>query len=113
MKKINKPWGHYLDIVRTKWFVLKWIRVEKDEALSLQLHKKRYELWYVFGNGLVENGYKKYRQGGWFWIKPDILHRISSVGEKLGVLELQFGVCDEKDIARYDDKYGRYELEEV
>jgi mannose-6-phosphate isomerase-like protein (cupin superfamily) len=114
--KIIKPWGHYVDRYRSKNCVFKIITVNPHCKLSLQSHKKRIEIWHVLkGSGQIELGMSvldteieelfKYDTIN---IEDGEIHRlINNTNEILVVAEMQYGICDEDDIIRYDDDYGR------
>jgi mannose-6-phosphate isomerase-like protein (cupin superfamily) len=47
-------------------------------------------------------------QGDHFEVERGVHHRIVNVGDgDLTVIEVQTGICNEEDIVRLDDKYGR------
>ena len=108
---VKKPWGHYVDIHRSKDVVFKQIVVNSGEELSLQSHSLRDEFWFISsGVGVLTVGSQDLhvRMGENYFIGRKIKHRIKNDGPKqLVIFETQVGVCDEEDIVRYDDKYGR------
>jgi len=61
------------------------------------------------GNGIAEIGEEKVQltAGKDCFIPRETKHRLNGGTEKLVLLELAFGVFDEKDIVRLEDKYGR------
>ena len=106
-----KPWGYYVDIHRTNDVVFKQIIVHPGEELSYQSHNKRNEFWFIKkGVGIFT-----YRdvdintpKGDSFTVFAGNKHMIKNTGDKdLEIYEMQCGVCDENDIVRYSDKYGR------
>lgn len=108
---VKKPWGGYQDFSRQRYDVIKELRVNSGESLSLQSHKKREEHWIVIsGRGMVqiEESTTKIKRGDYLGIGRGKKHRLINHGRaELRVLELQLGVCSEEDITRYDDLYGR------
>ena len=111
MDRIEKPWGYYKDIFRTDNVVFKIIVVEPDEELSYQSHNKRAEFWFISeGAGLltIEGIETEVNTGNNITIEKKLKHKIKNTGiDNLCIYEMQCGVCDENDIVRYEDKYGR------
>ena len=115
MESVDKPWGHYIDIYRPddKKVVFKKIVVDAGEQLSMQYHKGRTEFWYVTaGKGLIatDNPVSSLyvKEGDYIVIKPLERHMVENIGEEsLEIFEMQVGVCEEDDIIRLSDKYGR------
>ena len=111
MDRTEKPWGYYKDIFRTDNVVFKIIVVEPDEELSYQSHNKRAEFWFISeGTGLltIEGIETEVNTGDNITIEKKLKHKIKNTGiDNLCIYEMQCGVCDENDIVRYEDKYGR------
>lgn len=111
MDRTEKPWGYYKDIFRTDNVVFKIIVVEPDEELSYQSHNKRAEFWFISeGAGLltIEGIETEVNTGDNITIEKKLKHKIKNTGiDNLCIYEMQCGVCDENDIVRYEDKYGR------
>lgn len=111
MDRTEKPWGYYKDIFRTDNVVFKIIVVEPDEELSYQSHNKRAEFWFISeGTGLltIEGIETEVNTGNNITIEKKLKHKIKNTGiDNLCIYEMQCGVCDENDIVRYEDKYGR------
>ena len=112
----KKPWGYYDDHYREDDVVFKTIVVNPGEALSLQKHKNRAEFWFVrSGIGIFEDGINQYdldiyrvKQGSTCHIPVGRWHRIENNGKvPLVIVEMQCGICDEDDIERAEDRYGR------
>jgi mannose-6-phosphate isomerase-like protein (cupin superfamily) len=111
MKKIivKRPWGKFDRFTLNEKSTVKIITVLKGEAFSLQYHKKRREFWHILsGQGVITLGNKKRKTkaGDEFVIPPRINHRLEAKKE-IKFLEIAFGIFDEKDIVRLEDKYGR------
>ncbi|MCL5016219.1 MAG: phosphomannose isomerase type II C-terminal cupin domain [Patescibacteria group bacterium] len=104
-----KPWGWYAVIETLPTYWIKEVFVRKGEKLSLQSHKNRSEVWVVLkGTIRAQKGKKFYtlREGDSVKINKKEKHRMMGVADSL-VLEAAFGKPEEKDIIRYEDKYGR------
>jgi len=114
MDRTEKPWGYYKDIFRTDNVVFKIIVVEPDEELSYQSHNKRAEFWFISeGTGLltIEGIETEVNTGDNITIEKKLKHKIKNTGiDNLCIYEMQYGICDENDIVRYEDKYGRSKL---
>ena len=110
---VSKPWGHYTDIYRRddKKVVFKKIVVSVGEQLSDQYHKHRTEFWWITrGEGVItiDNFDLYVSEGDHVVIKPRERHMVKNIGtEPLELYEMQGGECDEDDIVRLSDKYGR------
>lgn len=124
--RIEKPWGYYIDLVSTKVRKVKVIVVNPGQTLSLQLHRQREELWtHLFGNPLRIDGNKReHRIVGPGDITPSnkdqlahhiLPYEIHALGngsnvEPAAIIEMQIGECDEDDIVRLEDMYGRTDI---
>ena len=111
-KKVHRPWGTYETVTEDEKSKVKRITVYPHSKLSLQLHNKRAEHWYVL-------------EGVATVIKGDdevVLHANDSINIKLGekhslenkqdtileIIEVQIGdYLGEDDIVRFEDNYGR------
>lgn len=111
MQEVIKPWGKYVDYIREDNIVLKGITVNPHSKLSYQSHNYREEHWYVVsGRGLaiIEGVEIPLKKGKYIYIDPEQKHRIINTGSRLlRIVEIQLGMCDESDITRYEDDYGR------
>jgi mannose-6-phosphate isomerase-like protein (cupin superfamily) len=92
--------------------VIKKISVNPGEILSYQSHEKRRETWLIVqGRGIViKDGLETWvSKGSQVRIKQGAKHRIKNTETELPLIfvEVCEGVFDEKDIIRYEDKYGR------
>ena len=88
---------------------LKKLFVKNGEQLSLQSHRKRFEIWVVLkGKIRVKKGDASFilRKGDYIKIDKKEKHRIRGLVDAV-VLEAAFGVPEERDIVRYEDMYGR------
>ena len=113
MGKITKcPWGSFEVLSEAPDHKVKRIVVEPGGCLSLQLHNKRSEHWFVvagFGVAIVDGKEKSLRAGSSIDIPTKAKHRVqNSSDENLIIIEVQTGeYCGDDDIERLEDKYGR------
>ena len=111
MKTVNKPWGKFIQFTQNEKSTVKILEVKPGEMLSLQNHRKRAEFWYVLeGNPTVVlgNKTKKYKASDSIKVGKKVKHRIiNKTKSMVKILEIATGNFDEKDIARYEDKYHR------
>ena len=99
-----------------KGYKVKRIVVYPYQQFSLQYHKKRTEHWsIVSGTGTITINEKEYDVSvgsNWVILPKDSIHRATAGGtEDLVFIETQIGECDEDDIIRLEDDYGRVETE--
>ena len=117
--RVDKPWGCYVDYFRSDNVVFKKLILLANQKLSYQYHENRSEFWYVAsGTGLLTvNGKQKVVEAGdHVLIEKEQKHSIECIANlltgfnvSLVIYEMQFGECDEDDIVRLEDKYGRIE----
>ncbi|MBT9169314.1 MAG: Mannose-1-phosphate guanylyltransferase 1 [Syntrophomonadaceae bacterium] len=108
-KMIKKPWGGYAFLEKRPTYWIKKLFINKGEELSLQSHKERYEIWTVLeGRISAQKGNNRFvlNKGEFLKIDKEEKHRISGL-TKSCILEVAFGKPKERDIIRYEDKYGR------
>lgn len=108
----ERPWGYYTVLEEGQGYLIKTIKVNPNEKLSLQSHEHRSEHWTVLkGEATV------YLNDQVFTLTEGESIDIA-IGEKhslenatcniLKIAEIQRGeYLSETDIIRYDDKYGR------
>ena len=116
-KTVDKPWGCYVDYFRSNNVVFKKLILLANQKLSYQYHENRGEFWYIVsGTGLLTiNGKQKIvESGSRILIEKGQKHTIECIANlitgfnvSLVIYEMQFGECDENDIVRIEDKYGR------
>lgn len=108
---VQKPWGLYKDLFRSQKLVFKQIRIDINGQLSLQQHKKRAEIWHIhegLGVMTINDDHFTVQNGDTLNIDIMDIHRIKNIGNgPLIIYEVQLGDCDENDIVRLDDVYGR------
>ena len=121
MKEVKRPWGDFKQFVLNKKCTVKILSLNPKQELSLQIHKKRAEMWYFLDKAIVQLGKKKIKvkivtdvnelnkvkKGDTIKIKKMVPHRIIAGKNKVQVLEISFGKFDEKDEIRLEDIYGR------
>jgi mannose-6-phosphate isomerase-like protein (cupin superfamily) len=111
-KQVSKPWGFYVDIYRSDTMVIKRIVLAPGAKISLQKHEKRDEWWGVdYGTGKLTLGdtHTFIYPTNTIYIPRRTIHRVENISatEILRIFETQTGVCDEDDIVRLEDDYGR------
>ena len=117
--RVDKPWGCYVDYFRSDNVVFKKLILLANQKLSYQYHENRSEFWYVAsGTGLLTvNGKQKIVESGdYVLIEKGQKHTIECIANlrtgfnvALVIYEMQYGECDEDEIVRLEDKYGRIE----
>ena len=106
----RRPWGRFRQYTANESSTVKIIIVDPDEALSLQRHRARDELWVVLDAGLlieIDGTVEEARQGQEFFVPRGVTHRVSGGAKGGRFLEIAFGRFDEGDIERLEDNYGR------
>lgn len=109
---VTKPWGYYVDLDQGDGWKTKRLEIEAGQRLSLQMHGYRDEFWTVVsGCVLVTQNDKTFwlREGETVRIKVRDWHRAKAGDDGCTIIEVQMGVCDENDIQRREDDYGRAE----
>ncbi len=108
---VQKPWGGYQDFMRERSHVVKIMDIEPGKRLSLQRHQHRDELWVVIEGEIRithNDSEKTLKVGEEILFRKGDIHRGENRSNiKARVLETQWGVCDENDIERLQDDYGR------
>ena len=124
-KTERRPWGSFTNLDecesfgRERGFKVKRIEVEPGNRLSLQRHHNREEHWIVVkGRGVItlEDGppgcdklaQKEINVGSYVHVRTLQKHRLEAISS-LVLIEVQIGICDEEDIERFSDDYGRAE----
>jgi len=109
MKEVKKPWGSFKQFVLNKKCTVKLLVLKPKQELSLQVHRKRSEIWYFFGRAVVQLGKRKIKvsKGKIIRIPKNTPHRIKAGKEKVKILEISLGKFSERDEKRLEDKYGR------
>ena len=106
----ERPWGWYETIDQGQSYKVKRIYVNSNARFSLQYHNDRIEHWNIVeGYGLVQlNEYTEWvHPGKHFHIPINSRHRMTAGDEGVLFIEVQYGKCNEDDIVRLEDDYGR------
>lgn len=108
----ERPWGKFEILKHTDTFWIKLLTIKPLQRLSLQSHNKRNEHWVVIkGEGIAEVDNEKgiLETGSIINVPIETLHRVynTSKTDELLICEIAIGDCDESDIVRYADDYGR------
>ena len=113
----DRPWGWYETIESPdKTYKLKKIYVAPNQRFSLQYHSHRMEHWIIVeGSGTVQlNEYtEEVYPGKHFRIPQESRHRMTAGDRGILFYEVQYGThCNEDDIVRLEDDYGRIDMNE-
>lgn len=109
----NRPWGYYKTVFLSDYSRAKIIQVNPGEELSLQEHKQREEHWVIvkgMGELTIGESNKIVLAGSYIYIPKGCMHRIKNISDDspLMISEVQLGeYFGEDDIIRYEDRYGR------
>lgn len=108
----HRPWGYYIILADEEDHKVKRIVVKPRKRLSLQLHHKRSEHWYVIsGKADVTLGecIVQLTKGEAVNIPTETAHRVRNPGTgDLAFIEIQTGTYfGEDDIVRLEDDFGR------
>ena len=78
MKEVKKPWGGFKQFILNKKCTVKILVVNPNQALSLQKHKKRKELWFFLTPGYLQVGKKKpkVKKGELIRLNKNTSHRL-------------------------------------
>jgi mannose-6-phosphate isomerase len=111
MELFQRPWGWYENLQNSDGYKVKTLFVKPNEKISLQYHFHRYEHWIVVrGNGFLEldKNIREIKVGDYIFIPKMSIHRVSSGKDGIMIIEVQQGqICEEEDIVRIQDEYGR------
>lgn len=114
---VRRPWGWFVATMTMPGYKTKTLVVYPKQRLSLQSHQYRKETWSVVrGEGIctVDRNLIKVREDALVSVPMGAVHRIENTSptENLIISEVQIGEkCEEDDIIRYDDDYGRINKE--
>ena len=114
-RKVHRPWGSYETVDQGDMFQVKRLVVNPRSSLSLQKHTRRAEHWIVVsGIASVTIGDKKFNlsQNQSTFVPQGSMHRLENEKDDLlEIIEVQTGdYLGEDDIVRFQDKYGRHEI---
>jgi mannose-6-phosphate isomerase-like protein (cupin superfamily) len=111
MEKVGRPWGWYENLQEDDGYKVKRLYIGPNEKISLQYHNYRNEHWIVVvGSGIIELGdiVREIKVGDYIFVPSNSKHRVSGGNDGIVIIEIQLGkICDEKDIVRIQDDYGR------
>ena len=115
-RTVHRPWGTYTILEEGDRFKIKRIEVTPGASLSLQMHHHRSEHWIVVsGMARVTNGDTEQliTTNQSTYIPAGNKHRLKNPGlVTLVMIEVQSGeYLGEDDIIRFEDNYGRFELQ--
>tara|TARA_B100000686_G_C16477694_1_gene805448 strand:- start:471 stop:809 length:339 start_codon:yes stop_codon:yes gene_type:complete len=108
----NRPWGTYEVLLDKPDHKVKEIYVKPNHRFSLQYHEHREEHWVIVeGIGTITQGEIEsiIRPGEYAYIPKGSIHRLHGGDEGITFIEVQRGICEEDDIIRIEDDYGRLE----
>ena len=106
----HRPWGTYEVLLDKPDHKVKEIYVKPQHSFSLQYHNHREEHWTIIeGIGEITQGEftSTIRAGEYAFIPKKQLHRLRANDSGITLIEVQRGMCDEDDIVRIEDDYGR------
>ena len=106
----QRPWGWFNTIEESQTYKLKKIKVNPNQQFSLQYHHNRDEHWIIVeGFGFITLGDQTFpvRENDSFLIEKNQIHRMKAGPDGIIFYEVQTGICDEEDIERLEDDYGR------
>ncbi len=116
LERIAKPWGEELILGRTTDTVIKALRINPNQRLSLQFHRyKRETLMLLGGQAILTVGSCiellrdiPLRTAGREEVAAGVIHRLSAGPSGADILEIAVEVPDDaEDIVRLADDYGR------
>ena len=111
-EKIDRPWGHYLLLVKTNEYLIKQIVILPKKSISLQKHNHRSEHWIVLSGQasiIINNKKMLLNESESAFVAAYDKHKITNnTTQPLVILETQLGkILSEEDIIRYDVDYTK------
>lgn len=120
-KAEKRPWGSFTTLYSDHGhesktdrpeFKAKLIVVNPGQRLSLQKHTLRSEVWVVLsgvGTATVGSEHIHLSEMELLIIPKGMRHRVKNDSQSfpLVLAEVQVGLCEEDDIQRFEDDYGR------
>ncbi len=105
----ERPWGSYTLFAEGANYWVKSITLKAGARTSLQRHVDRGELWMCVDGDIHAVLGKRSKDMNLFdavRFAAGTIHRLSSIHGGT-ILEIGYGKCDEEDIERIEDDYGR------
>lgn len=116
--KEERPWGNFETLLEdynhhsSQAHKIKIITVKPYQRFSLQFHEKREEYWIVisgYGQVIINDKKLPVARGSYVYVPLLATHRAIAGEEGLMFAEIQLGTkCEEEDIVRISDDYGRH-----
>lgn len=112
MESEDRAWGSYVAHMRTRGCVFKTLTIKPGQKLSYQYHNFRSEVWCIgLGSARITKNdvTSDYKSGDTISFAIKDKHCVENIGTcNLIIYEMQYGtMCDENDIVRISDIYGR------
>ena len=118
LDKTVRPWGTFYNLERDDGYLVKKLHLHPDSRTSLQYHSERDEVRVVVGgqglawhfNSAGEPFQETIGPGDVIKVSVREPHRIENTSSvtDLVIVEVQLGeICEEDDIVRVADDYGR------
>ena len=109
MKQIT-PWGWFQTVINQSQYRVKRIYIKPNHRFSLQYHQHREEHWVIVcgsGTFTIDKTQFEAYPGQYIYVPMRELHRMEAGHDGIMFIETQIGTCDENDIVRISDDYGR------
>jgi len=106
----HRPWGSFTRLAFNELCTVKLIEVSAGEALSLQYHHHRDELWMALDDGLeiqIDDVATLSKAGEFYLVPKGATHRVTAHATAGRFIEVAYGEFDEHDIVRLEDRYQR------
>ena len=120
LDSVSRPWGCFYELERQEGYVVKKLILFPGRRTSLLYHEHRSEVWTVSkGTGVAwhlspysdnQPVQETIGPGDIIRVNKNEPHRIENASseDQLIIIEVQLGeICDEEDIVRIADDYGR------
>jgi len=116
----EQPWGSYIDIMTGDDFVVRMLTIKVGARTSLHRHAHRSEMWQCVAgkpkvmicdspDKIASVPFVGFAPGEATRVRVNHVHRIDNRNghEDAKIIEIQFGKCDNNDVERFLDDYGR------
>lgn len=116
MERIEEVWGWFEKVFsETSNYKCKRMYVNPHSSIPLQSHETRNEYWTVVqGDGLVSVGEndRNVTVGDFIFVPRTTVHKIEGGDAGVTVIQIQIGdPCEDKDIAIFEEYYGKIDNE--